>query len=168
MVMHCWAARLAAATLTCALPCRRRCRWLQHFDTTEANVLRCGGVPVNLAVPEVRRALAGAGVAWPLLQGCCVFLAGPCVGVRGPESGRQRLCRSVSADRRNSTAGSTPGHFLRRRSHPPDHPNMLHHTARVPHRRTTRRWRCRSRATWMWTRWPPSSRRRGRAPFRSS
>lgn len=23
-----------------------------HFDTTEANVLRCGGHPVNLAVPE--------------------------------------------------------------------------------------------------------------------
>ena len=23
-----------------------------HFDTTEANVLRCGGTPVNLAVPE--------------------------------------------------------------------------------------------------------------------
>lgn len=23
-----------------------------HFDTTEANVLRCGGHPINLAVPE--------------------------------------------------------------------------------------------------------------------
>lgn len=23
-----------------------------HFDTTEANVLRCGGIPVNIAVPE--------------------------------------------------------------------------------------------------------------------
>lgn len=50
-----------------------------HFDTTEANVLRCGGRPLDLAVPEafdtaspsrfkVRRGLGGGG-ARPFVWG---------------------------------------------------------------------------------------------------
>lgn len=62
--------------LPCSAVRRRCCMPPQHFDTTEANVLRCGGVPVNLAVPEVRRRL-GAGA-----RAACVLTLHVCSAVR--------------------------------------------------------------------------------------
>jgi tryptophanase len=49
-----------------------------HFDTTEANVLRCGGHPVNLAVPEAYE----TGLSVMFKVGClCLFKVG-CLSVR--------------------------------------------------------------------------------------